>query len=57
MKKYIRAKDVAKKLDISIGTVWLYTKKNILPKPIKLSQRVTVWDEEEIDKLIEKKFK
>jgi prophage regulatory protein len=55
MKKYIRAKDLANKLGIGLSTVWLYNKKGILPKSIKLSEKVTVWDEEEIDKWIQEK--
>ena len=49
-KKYLRAKEVALYLGIGLSTVWLYAKeKKITPR--KLSQRVTVFDIVELDKL------
>lgn len=51
--KYLRAKSVAKQLDISEATVWRFVQQNILPKPIKLSARTTVWRSDDIDAAIE----
>lgn len=47
----MRAKEVAKYLGIGLSTVWLYVKQNKL-NPIKISQRVTVFDIQEIEKFI-----
>lgn len=49
-KKYYRAKEVAKLLGIGLSTVWLYAKQGkITPK--KLSERVTVFDIDEVNNL------
>ena len=50
VKKYYRAKEVAKYLSIGRSTVWLFAKEGKLT-PKKLSERVTVFDIEEINKL------
>ena len=44
MSNFIRVKQVAKMLDMGESTVWLWVKEEKFPKPIKLSERVTVWD-------------
>jgi len=49
--KYLRAKEVALYLSIGKSTVWLYAKQGKLT-PKKLSNRVTVFSIEEIDKLL-----
>lgn len=51
-KRYYRAKEVAKHLSIGLSTVWLYAKEGKLT-PKKLSERVTVFDIEEINKLFD----
>ena len=48
MEQYLRAKDVAKKLGISIPCVWRWAKSGKLPKGQKLSPKVTVWKESEL---------
>ncbi|MDP3302113.1 MAG: AlpA family phage regulatory protein [Sulfuricurvum sp.] len=40
---FLRLPQVAEILSIGKSTVWYYVKKDILPKPIKLSPKVTVW--------------
>jgi len=50
--KYLRAKEMAKYLNIGLSTVWLYAKQNKLT-PKKLSERVTLFSVEEADKLLE----
>ena len=52
---YIRAKSVAKRLDMSESSVWRLVQQGILPKPIKLTPRTTVWSVSEIDAAIEKR--
>ncbi|RLL52186.1 AlpA family phage regulatory protein [Mariprofundus sp. EBB-1] len=51
--QYNRARQVASRLDISESTVWRWAKAGKLPKPIKLSNRVTVFNSEEVDAAIE----
>lgn len=49
-KQAVRPAQAAKKLGVSIGTLWRYCKTNpAMPKPRKLSARVTVFDEQELD--------
>ena len=48
-KKMYRAKEVAQLLGIANSTVWLYAKQGKLT-PIKLSEKVTVFSIDEINK-------
>jgi predicted DNA-binding transcriptional regulator AlpA len=51
----LRAKSVAKKLDVSISTVWNLTKRDTsFPKPFKLVEGMdtVVWDEADIDQYL-----
>lgn len=52
MERFLRVKDVAEMLSIGKSTVWLYTKAGRLPKPIKLSPKVTVWKLSEIEQFM-----
>ncbi len=45
-----------KKTGLAKSTVWAWVKENRMPAPIKLSARVTVWDESELDKWIDLKM-
>jgi prophage regulatory protein len=54
--RLIRLPDVMAKLGIKRSTVWLFVKQNRLPKPIKLSAKVAVWRESEIDAYIADKI-
>ncbi len=56
MAKFLRVKQVSEKLGIGKSTVWLWLKQNKLPKPIKLSPRVTVWVEKDIEDWQSKKI-
>lgn len=49
--KYLRAREMAKYLNIALSTVWLYAKQGKLT-PKKLSDRVTLFSVDEADKLI-----
>ena len=51
---YLRVKSVAKRLDMSESTVWRLVQQGILPKPLKLTPRTTVWRADDIDAAIEK---
>jgi len=54
--KFIRIKDVMKKTGLARSTIWLWVKEEKIPKPIKLSERVTVWKESDIDEWMESKI-
>jgi len=45
------------KTGIARSTVWFMVKNGTLPKPKKLSPRVTVWVESEIDEFIDEILK
>ena len=49
MPSFLRVSDVVKKTGLGKSTVWLWVKENKFPKPIKMSPRVTVWEEEKIE--------
>lgn len=51
-KNLLRDKEVAKLLSIGRSTVWLYASNGVLPKPIKLSPRVSVWRLSDIESFI-----
>lgn len=50
-KKFMRAKELSKHLSISLATVWLYTKQGKITSK-KLSERVTVFNVEEVEKAL-----
>lgn len=49
-KKFYRSKELAKILGIGLSTVWLYAKSKRIT-PIKISDRVTVFSIDEINKV------
>lgn len=51
-KKYYRANEVAQYLGVGVATVWRYAKNGRLT-PRKISPQVTVFDIDEINKLID----
>ena len=48
---YMRAKEAAKYLGVGLSTIWLYAKQGKIT-PIKLSERVTIFQKEELDRFI-----
>ena len=50
-KKFMRAKELAKHLSIGLSSVWLYSKQGKIT-PLKLSERVTVFNVEETEKAL-----
>ncbi|WP_411703542.1 helix-turn-helix transcriptional regulator [Edaphovirga cremea] len=46
---YIRPKRLAELLGVSEATIWRKAKNGTIPRPIKLSERVTVFDAVEIN--------
>jgi len=55
MRKFIKVKELAELLSVSRSTIWRWTSAKILPQPIKITARTTVWDSDEILKFIAKK--
>ena len=52
----LRINDVVKKTSIGKSTIWAWVKDEKFPKPIKLSERISVWKESNIDAWIERKI-
>lgn len=52
MNQYLRDKQVAEMLTIGRSSVWRMAKEGKLPKPIKLSERVSVWKLSDIEAFI-----
>lgn len=47
-----RASGVARSLAVAESTIWRWVADGKFPKPIKLGERVTVWDMDEIEEFI-----
>jgi len=47
--KFLRIADVMDFTGLAKSTVWAWVKEERLPTPIKLSSRVTVWKQTELD--------
>ena len=54
--KLLRRRDVSKKLGISKTQIYRLISRGEFPAPRKLSERVSVWDESEIDAWLAEKF-
>ncbi|WP_373033563.1 helix-turn-helix transcriptional regulator [Sulfurovum sp.] len=54
MDRFIRIKEVMELTGLAKSTVWAWVASGRLPKGTKLSSRVTVWRESEIQTWIEK---
>ncbi len=52
----LRIDDVVKKTSIGKSTIWVWVKEEKFPKPIKLSERISVWKESDIDEWVESKI-
>jgi predicted DNA-binding transcriptional regulator AlpA len=50
-KRFLRLPEVLERIPVSKSTWWAGVKKGIFPKSIKLSARITVWLEEDIEKI------
>ena len=50
---FLRDKQVANRLSISRSHVWNLVKQGKLPKPIKISEKITVWRSTDIFNFIE----
>ena len=56
MSKFLRIKSVIEKTGIAKSTIWLWTSEGKFPKPIKLSPRITVWEEDKINKWMKNQY-
>lgn len=55
-KRFMRPAQAAEKLGVSLPTLWRYARNNpSFPRPSKLSERVTVFDESELDAYVTSK--
>lgn len=50
--KFLRIPQVMELTGLAKSTVWLWVKQGKLPSPIKLSTRVTVWKQSDIEEWI-----
>ena len=55
MSKLIRDIEVAKRFDISRGTVWEWVKNGTLPPPIRLGPRAVRWRESDLENWLEQR--
>lgn len=46
---FLRVSTIAAMLDTSKGQIWNMAKIGTFPAPIKISQRITVWDATEVE--------
>jgi len=53
--RYLRPKDLANQLGISVSSLWRWARAGKIPKPVKLSERVTAWSSKEIASWLETK--
>ena len=51
--EYWRVADISNNLKIGKSTVWKWSSENKLPKPVKLSNKCTVWKKSEVLKAID----
>lgn len=51
-KKYIRTSQLQAKLDVTNDTIRRMVKRGLLPKPLRLSKTLVLWDEQEVDTYI-----
>ena len=56
MGNFLRIKDVMKMTGIAKSTIWLWVSEGKFPKPIKLSPRITVWNEHDLEIWLNKKL-
>ena len=54
MRQYIRVKKVAEVIGISQSSVWRWVQSGLLPKPIKLTNRTTVWRADDVYAAVER---
>jgi prophage regulatory protein len=56
MSNFLRIVEVMKKTGIAKSTIWLWVSEGKFPKPIKLSPRITIWEEEKVNNWMKEKL-
>ena len=56
MSNFLRIKEVMKMTGIARSTIWLWVGEGKFPKPIKLSPRITIQEEEKVNKWMKEKL-
>lgn len=56
MDNFMRAKDIAKVLQVDVSTVWRWAKSGKLPRGTRLTAKFTVWKESEVEEAINRLF-
>ncbi|AXX90376.1 AlpA family transcriptional regulator [Arcobacter suis] len=56
MSNFLRIVKVMKKIGIAKSTIWLWVGEGKFHKPIKLSPRITIWEEEKVDNRMKEKL-
>ncbi|MDC2963444.1 AlpA family phage regulatory protein [Gammaproteobacteria bacterium] len=51
--KWISDRTIANRYEIARSTVWAWTRKGKLPKPVKLGENITRWNEDEIERFMQ----
>ncbi len=54
--RYLRLPQVLERIPVSKSTWWSGVKSGIFPRPIKLSTRITVWSEQDINDYVNRKI-
>jgi predicted DNA-binding transcriptional regulator AlpA len=52
--KYLRAKALADRQNVSISTIWRWTALSIIPQPIRPTKRTSLFDVEAVDAALAK---
>jgi prophage regulatory protein len=51
--RFIRLPEVVRRCGVAKSSIWLWAREGKFPKPLKISERVTVWRESEVAAWIE----
>jgi len=54
--EFLRPKDVTKKMKISRPWLHILIRENLFPKPIKLTYKIKVWKDDEVEKIMNAMF-
>ena len=51
--RWISDRTIANRYEIARSTVWAWTRAGKLPKPVKLGENITRWNEDEIERFMQ----
>jgi predicted DNA-binding transcriptional regulator AlpA len=49
MSQYVSAEQLAERYGVDKSTIWRWTQRDILPKPVRLSEQCTRWKLDQIE--------